>query len=126
MRGYKTIVGLLLFLFLLNGFVEAARFTVVNKTDDDLYELYVAPHRKTKWSGELLKGKVLGKNKQNSISWGAGTILTWDVRGVDSRGRTYNWTALDIRETDKIILYNLKAKAVKTIGEQPEENFEGL
>ena len=114
MRGYKTIVGLLLFLFLLNGFVEAARFTVVNKTDDDLYELYVTPHRKMTWSNDILHGKILRKNKQEAITWSAGTISSWDMRGVDGNGREYSWIDVDIKEIDKITLYNIKAKAEST------------
>ena len=114
MRGYKTIVGLLLFLFLLNGFVEAARFTVVNKTDDDLYELYVTPHRKMTWSNDILHGKILRKNKQDVIFWSAGAIGSWDMRGVDGNGREYSWIDVDIKEIDKITLYNIKAKAEST------------
>lgn len=128
MRGYKTIVGLLLFLFLLNGFVEAARFTVVNKTDDDLYELYVTPHRKMTWSNDILHGKILRKNKQDVIFWSAGAIGSWDMRGVDGNGREYSWIDVDIREVDKITLYNIKAKAestkLKKMGQQAVKEVE--
>ena len=128
MRGYKTIVGLLLFLFLLNGFVEAARFTVVNKTDDDLYELYVTPHRKMTWSNDILHGKILRKNKQDVIFWSAGSIGSWDMRGVDGNGREYSWIDVDIREVDKITLYNIKAKAestkLKKMGQQAVKEVE--
>ena len=128
MRGYKTIVGLLILLFLLNGFVEAARFTVVNKTDDDLYELYVTPHRKMTWSNDILHGKILRKNKQDVIFWSAGAIGSWDMRGVDGNGREYSWIDVDIREVDKITLYNIKAKAestkLKKMGQQAVKEVE--
>ncbi len=128
MKKYKAIVGVLLLLFLLNGFVEAARFTVVNKTDDDLYELYVTPHRKMTWSNDILHGKILRKNKQDVIFWSAGSISSWDMRGVDGNGREYSWIDVDIREVDKITLYNIKAKAestkLKKMGQQAVKEVE--
>ena len=128
MKKCKAIVGVLLLLFLLNGFVEAARFTVVNKTDDDLYELYVTPHRKMTWSNDILHGKILRKNKQDVIFWSAGSISSWDMRGVDGNGREYSWIDVDIREVDKITLYNIKAKAestkLKKMGQQAVKEVE--
>ena len=128
MKKCKAIVGVLLLLFLLNGFVEAARFTVVNKTDDDLYELYVTPHRKMTWSNDILHGKILRKNKQDVIFWSAGSISSWDMRGVDGNGREYSWIDVDIREVDKITLYNIKAKAestkLKKMGQQAVKEAE--
>ena len=114
MRRCEAVIVVLLFFCLWNGLVEAARFTVVNKTDDDLYELYVTPHRKMTWSNDILHGKILRKHKQDIIFWSAGSISSWDMRGVDGNGREYSWIDVDIREVDKITLYNIKAKAEST------------
>ena len=59
-------------------------------------------------------GKILRKNKQEAITWSAGTISSWDMRGVDGNGREYSWIDVDIKEIDKITLYNIKAKAEST------------
>ncbi len=114
MQWRRTAVWILLLFFVGGGLTDAARFTVVNKTDDDLYELYVTPHRKMSWSNDILHGKILRKNKQEAITWSAGTISSWDMRGVDGNGREYSWIDVDIKEIDKITLYNIKAKAEST------------
>ena len=128
MQWRRTAAAIVFFLLLWSGLTDAARFTVVNKTDDDLYELYVTPHRKMTWSNDILHGKILHKNKQDVIFWFAGSIGSWDMRGVDGNGREYSWIDVDIREIDKITLYNIKAKAestkLKKMGQQEIKEVE--
>mgnify|MGYP003592698843 CR=1 FL=1 len=128
MQWRRTAAAIVFFLLLWSGLTDAARFTVVNKTDDDLYELYVTPHRKMTWSNDILHGKILHKNKQDVIFWFAGSIGSWDMRGVDGNGREYSWIDVDIREVDKITLYNIKAKAestkLKKMGQQEIKEVE--
>ena len=63
MQWRRTAAAIVFFLLLWSGLTDAARFTVVNKTDDDLYELYVTPHRKMTWSNDILYVKILQKNE---------------------------------------------------------------
>ncbi|WP_319402519.1 hypothetical protein [uncultured Anaeromusa sp.] len=114
MQWRRTVAWILLLFLFGGGLTDAARFTVINKTDDDLYELYVTPHRKMTRSNDILHGKILRKNKQDVIFWSAGAIGSWDLRGVNGNGREYSWIDVDIKEIDKITLYNMKAKAEST------------
>lgn len=116
MKWLRTTAVAVVFFSLVGGITEAARFTVVNRTDDDLYEMYVTSHGKMTWGKDILRGRILRKHTQDSLEWNTGNIIRWDMRALDAQGREYSWIDVDIRDIDKITLYNIKAKAEATQG----------
>lgn len=86
----------------LTGLASASRFTIVNHSGMDIYELYVSPAGRELWGSDLLRGRILKNNQSCSIVWNAGKKNMWDMSGKDSTGDGIIWVGIDVTDVAKI------------------------
>ncbi|MDR3348774.1 MAG: hypothetical protein LBO03_04075 [Acidaminococcales bacterium] len=82
-------------------------FTVVNKTDSDLFELYILPAQSLGQGPNALEKEALfiGKSLRLSFANYDRSAASWDVYGVNCCGQVYKWQALNLGKSGVITLY---------------------
>ena len=84
------------------GTANASRFTVVNHTGVDLYELYVSPYRHNIWGPDLLHGRILRRNQSCTVIWNVHGRDWWDMQAKDSQDGGFLWVGLYVKDINKI------------------------
>lgn len=99
-----TIFITLIICITLTGIANASRFTIVNHSGMDIYELYVSPASREIWGTDLLHGRILKNRQYCSIVWKEGKRKMWDMTAQDATGESITWVGIDVTDVVKIRL----------------------
>ena len=82
-------------------------FTVANKTDSDLFVLYILPAQSSGQGPNALEAEALfvGKSLRLSFANYDKSIAAWDIYGINCCGQVYKWSALNLGKSGAIALY---------------------
>ena len=111
-RLFRTLVLPLLFLAALalsmttSARAEGAQdFQLYNRTEVDIYHLYVSPSAADSWEEDLLDGKVLLNGADVHVNFHPKTEAEhWDLRVGDKEGNAIYWRNLNLLQISEIIL----------------------
>lgn len=80
-------------------------FQLFNRTEVDIYHLYVSPSDTNDWEEDLLDGKVLLNGADVQVSFHPKTTAEhWDLRVDDKDGNAIYWRNLNLLEISEVIL----------------------
>ncbi len=112
----KKLIIFVLTLCLVMGFSSIAfasqlDFTIVNKTDFDMIDLWVASSEgnNKSWGEELLKGQTLESGHSQFIYFrdadGSYKSSKWSIAVRDRDGKDYIWRNIDLAKFSTITIY---------------------
>ena len=80
-------------------------FRLFNRTDVDIYHLYVAPSESEDWQEDVLGGAVLLNGADIDIVFAPDDdVELWDLRVEDQEGNFLYWREIDLMQAVEIIL----------------------
>jgi hypothetical protein len=108
----KKFFRLLLFAAFFTMFWSAAalasgsEFIINNKTDSDLYDLYITPTKSAARAPNALKDKSLfiGKSLRVIFENYDSNIILWDIWGINCCGEILKWQNINLNKADTITL----------------------
>ena len=87
-------------------------FTVVNKTGVEIHELYVSAHSTDNWEEDVLGTDTLASGDSVEIKFSPKEkAKLWDLKVVDGKGNSIEWTKLNLLEISEVTLYYKDGKA---------------
>ncbi len=105
MKKLLALTLALLFISLTTCFAGKQDFTVVNKTGVEIHELYVSPHSSDDWEEDVLGKDTLADGDSQDITFDRkSTAKMWDLKIVDGKGNSIEWTSLNLLEISKVTL----------------------
>lgn len=94
----------------------AQDFVLVNKTDVEIYSLYVSPHSENEWGEDILEADTMRANETFDITFSRKERAKyWDLRVEDSEGNYIVWESLNLLEISKVTLYYKNGKATAVV-----------
>lgn len=98
------LLTVMIFLYLTAIPVEAARYKVTNATGVDIYEMYVSPTHRERWSQNLMMGRILKSGQSCYVIWNPTGTYHWDMFVKDGEGNRMEWINFNVKEIAKINL----------------------
>lgn len=87
-------------------------FLLVNKTNVEIYALYVTPHSSDNWGDDILGVDTLPAGESVEITFSRSEKAKyWDLRVEDEEGNFIEWDKLNLLEISKVTLYYKNGKA---------------
>lgn len=87
-------------------------FTLVNLTGVEIHELYVSPHSTNDWEEDVLGQDTLPSGESVNITFSPKErAKLWDLKVVDGKGNSIEWTSLNLLEIEKVTLHYKNGKA---------------
>jgi len=112
-------IGMLGFSAIVANAQSAQDFTLVNKTDVEIYALYVTPHDSDNWGDDILGVDTLAAGKEVDITFSRKEKAEfWDLRVEDSKGNFIEWENLNLLAIDSLTLFYKNGKATATFVEK--------
>ena len=102
--------------------VQKQDFTLINKTGLTITALYLSPVKTKTWGEDVLGEDVLEDGEKVDIKFHhTATACNWDMKIVDKRKDSYEWSNINLcEECDSItITYDPASKATKAICKTP-------
>lgn len=94
----------------------AQDFTLVNKTGEEIYALYVTPHNANAWGDDILGADTLLANESLDITFSRKErAKLWDLRVEDEDGAFIEWENLNLLEISKVTLFYKNGKATAIV-----------
>lgn len=94
----------------------AQDFTLVNKTNVTIHNVYVSPTATDDWEEDILGVDVLSHGDSVDISFGRKEKAKyWDLKVTDGEGNSIVWTRLNLLEISTVTLYYRNGKATATV-----------
>ena|ERR1039457_6570637 len=95
--------------------VQSQNFTLVNQTGLTIAELYLSPTKEKTWGDDILGEGVLEDNHKMEIKFHhSATACHWDMKVVDSRKSSYEWSNINLCEECDIITIKYDADTKET------------
>lgn len=95
---------------------SAQDFVLVNKTNVEIYALYVSPHSENEWGEDILEADTMRANETFDITFSRKERAKyWDLRVEDSEGNYIVWESLNLLEISKVTLYYKNGKATAVV-----------
>lgn len=89
---------------------------MINKTNIDIQEVYIAPHSSEEWQEDVMGKAMLVSGKSVKINFERGTkTKIWDLKVVDKDGKATVWQNLDLLEISKVTLHFDDGKATAEV-----------
>ena len=96
----------------LAGFLTAATshagtqdFTLVNKTGDTIYSLYIGESTSQDWEEDVLGEDTLENGARMNITFSGRKACNWDIYISDPDGGEATWTDIDLCEVSVVVLH---------------------
>jgi len=87
-------------------------FMLHNATGVEIHELYVSPHTSNDWEEDILGKDTLADGESVKITFeDREKHVHWDLKVVDSKGNSIEWTDLNLVEISELTLHYKDGKA---------------